>query len=82
MPVLAETRDRMSHQGLSRPRRGKLVAGVCAGIGRRFGVSAALVRLAFVISLLLPGPQLVAYLGLWVVMPREQRLSGELPPRA
>ena len=56
---------------LVRPARGKLVAGVCAGLGRRFGVSANLVRLLFVLSCVLPGTQVVAYLVLWVLMPRE-----------
>jgi phage shock protein PspC (stress-responsive transcriptional regulator) len=43
------------------------------------------VRLLFVVSLLLPGPQFVVYLGLWLLMPVEPRLGagGEparLPP--
>lgn len=56
---------------LIRPRRGKLVAGVCAGLARRFGFSARAVRLAFVASCLLPGPQFVAYIVLWILVPRE-----------
>ncbi len=58
---------------LVRPRRGKVIAGVCAGIGRRYGWSATRVRLLFLISCVLPGPQFLAYLVLWVVMPREGR---------
>ncbi len=56
---------------LSRPRRGKVIAGVCAGIARRLGVSASLVRLLFVVSLLLPGPQILLYIVLWLLIPRE-----------
>ncbi len=63
--------------GLSRPRRGRLVAGVCAGLARRFGVSRFVVRLLFVLSMLLPGPQILAYIVLWVMMPNESR--GSLP---
>jgi phage shock protein C len=55
---------------LTRPRNGAVIAGVCAGLAERFGVSANLVRLLFVLSCLLPGPQFVIYLALWVVMPR------------
>ena len=55
---------------LTRPRDGALIAGVCAGLGRRFGMSSGTVRLIFVLSCLLPGPQFVIYLALWVVMPR------------
>jgi phage shock protein PspC (stress-responsive transcriptional regulator) len=29
------------------------------------------VRLLFVVSCVLPGPQVLIYLGLWVLMPRE-----------
>jgi phage shock protein PspC (stress-responsive transcriptional regulator) len=55
---------------LTRPRHGKVIAGVCAGLAERFGLSPFLVRLAFLLSCILPGPQFIAYLVLWVVMPR------------
>lgn len=50
-----------------------IVAGVCAGIARRYGFSRAALRLAFVISCILPGPQFVAYLLLWVLLPADDR---------
>jgi len=56
---------------LVRPRSDRMIAGVCSGIARRFGVSTGLVRLLFVASLLLPGPQLIIYLAAWVLMPNE-----------
>ena len=56
---------------LSRPRRGRVIAGVCAGLARRFGLSAGTVRLLFVLSCLLPGPQVLVYLVLWIVMPQD-----------
>ena len=55
-------------------RTDKVVAGVCGGLARRFGLGAGLVRLLFVASLLLPGPQVVVYLGLWALIPREDTL--------
>jgi phage shock protein C len=55
---------------LTRPRDGAWIGGVCAGLAERFGVPANVVRLLFVLSCLLPGPQFVIYLALWVVMPR------------
>jgi phage shock protein PspC (stress-responsive transcriptional regulator) len=57
--------------GLVRPRDERMIAGVCAGLGRRFGLSATTVRMLFVLSLLLPGPQVLVYLVLWVLMPDE-----------
>ncbi|GLZ44922.1 PspC domain-containing protein [Actinomycetospora sp. NBRC 106375] len=56
---------------LTRPRNNAVIAGVCAGLAQRFGVSANLVRVLFVLSCLLPGPQFVIYLALWVVMPKQ-----------
>ena len=70
---LENTRSSVGGRGLVRPRRGKLVAGVAAGLARRFGVSPTLVRVLFVASMLLPGPQIVGYLVLWVIMPKEAR---------
>jgi phage shock protein PspC (stress-responsive transcriptional regulator) len=54
---------------LTRPQHGKVIAGVCAGLAERFGMSPGVVRLLFVVSCLLPGPQFIIYLALWVVMP-------------
>ncbi|MFV2017768.1 PspC domain-containing protein [Micromonospora sp. LOL_023] len=58
---------------LVRPRNGRMFAGVCAGLAQRFGMSAGMVRLIFVLSLLLPGTQVIIYLALWIVMPNEDR---------
>lgn len=57
---------------LTRPRHGKVIAGVCAGLAVRFGRSPTLIRTLFVLSCLLPGPQVLAYIVLWIVMPKEQ----------
>ncbi len=63
----------MSRQGLVRPRDGRLLAGVCAGLGRRFGVDAWVARLLFVLVLLIiPGSQILVYPLLWVLMPSEE----------
>ena len=56
---------------LVRPRQGRLVAGVCAGLARRFGWSPTAVRLIFLLSCLLPGPQILLYLALWLLIPSE-----------
>jgi phage shock protein C len=55
---------------LTRPREGAVIAGVCAGLADRFGMSPFVVRLIFLVSCLLPGPQFVIYLVLWAIMPR------------
>jgi len=48
-----------------------MIAGVCAGIARRYGLSRTGLRAAFVISCILPGPQFVAYLLLWILIPAD-----------
>jgi phage shock protein PspC (stress-responsive transcriptional regulator) len=73
MSALTNTRSNVARRGLVRPRRGKLVAGVAAGLAHRYGVSPTLVRVLFVASMLLPGPQILAYLALWIIMPKEGR---------
>jgi phage shock protein PspC (stress-responsive transcriptional regulator) len=60
----------MSTTTWTRPREGKVIAGVCAGIAERYGWDANVVRLLFVLSCLLPGPQFVLYLILWWLMPK------------
>ena len=56
---------------LARPRHNRVIAGVCAGLGRRFGISANTVRLIFVLSCLLPGPQFLIDLALWIILPHD-----------
>jgi phage shock protein C len=63
--------DFSSMQTLYRPRDNRLIAGVCSGIARRFGIDPTIVRILFVASLLLPGPQILIYLAAWVLMPEE-----------
>ena len=58
---------------LTRPRDDRWIAGVCSGLARRFGMSPNVMRLIFALSCLLPGPQFVVYIVLWVLMPDEGR---------
>jgi phage shock protein C len=56
---------------LVRPKEGRVLAGVAAGLADRFGMSRTTMRLLFVVSMLLPGPQILIYLVLWVIIPEE-----------
>jgi phage shock protein C len=64
-------KQRMAQRGLVRPRSGRIVAGVLVGLANRFGISPLAMRLIFVLSMLLPGPQILAYIALWILMPSE-----------
>ena len=56
---------------LVRPSRGRMIAGVCVALARRFGMKTWQVRVLFVLSCLLPGPQILLYLALWIILPAE-----------
>ena len=61
-----------ANQGLVRPRDGRVLAGVCAGLGRRFGLGPWVTRVLFVVLLtVVPGSQLLVYPVLWLLMPEE-----------
>jgi len=64
--------DTFRLEGLVRPRDGRVLGGVCAGLGRRFGIDPWPARLLFVLILLIvPGSQLMIYPILWILMPSE-----------
>jgi phage shock protein C len=57
---------------LVRSRKGRMVAGVCAGIAEYFGWDVTLVRVLVVaLALVTGGAGLLAYLAAWVIMPEE-----------
>jgi phage shock protein PspC (stress-responsive transcriptional regulator) len=58
---------------LSRDTRNAVLGGVCAGIARRYGLSTKALRVAFVVSCVLPGPQFLAYVALWIFLPADPR---------
>jgi phage shock protein PspC (stress-responsive transcriptional regulator) len=58
---------------LSRPSHDRMIAGVCSGLARRFGMRASVVRIIFLLSMLLPGPQILIYLGGWILIPDESK---------
>jgi phage shock protein C len=64
-------RESLRRRGIVRPRRGRLIGGVCAGLGRWWGVNPWLVRLGAVVSVFIPGPQILAYVILWILLPEE-----------
>lgn len=58
---------------LTRPRTGRILAGICAGIGHYFGVDPTLVRVGYVaLSLFSAGfPGLLLYIILLIIIPEE-----------
>ena len=63
----------LAQQGLIRPRDGRVLGGVCAGLGRRFGITPWVARILFVVLLMvIPGSQILIYPILWILMPTEE----------
>jgi phage shock protein C len=79
-----EIHARFANEGLVRPRDGRVLGGVVAGLGRRFGIDPWPARLLFVLILLIiPGSQLLVYPLLWILMPREGTVpAGSFGPTA
>ena len=68
-----DVQQRFAQQGLVRPRNDRVLGGVCAGLGRRFGIAPWPARILFVLVLMLiPGSQLLIYPVLWILMPSEE----------
>ena len=65
----------MDSRRLTRPRHGKMLAGVCAGVARYLDWDVTLVRVVFLLFGLFGAGEL-AYLVLWILMPKET--SGPL----
>jgi phage shock protein C len=64
------TQPSVEYRKLRRPLDDRMVAGVCSGLARYFGVDPVLVRIGFaVLALVTWGVALIAYPLLWVIMP-------------
>jgi phage shock protein PspC (stress-responsive transcriptional regulator) len=76
-----DIRQSFVQQGLIRPREGRVMGGVCAGLGRRFGIAPWTARILFLLLLMvIPGSQILIYPVLWILMPSEGTVSVQ-PPR-
>jgi phage shock protein PspC (stress-responsive transcriptional regulator) len=65
-----------ARQGLVRPQQERVLGGVVAGLGRRFGIDPWPARLLFVLLLLLiPGSPILIYPILWILMPSEENVA-------
>lgn len=62
----------MNEKRLTRMEDGRMIAGVCAGLARYFGVDPTVVRIIFVLLALFAAGGVLLYLILWLVMPVEE----------
>ncbi len=47
----------------------RMIAGICSGLGNYFNIDATWVRIIFIVSIILSGASLLAYIILWIVVP-------------
>ncbi len=80
-PVVTDPSPVGTPARLTRPRDDRVIAGVCGGVGRYFGVDPVLVRVATVVFVLLAGTGLLAYLIAWIVIPEEDPSAPGQDPR-
>ncbi|HXH77875.1 PspC domain-containing protein [Nocardioides sp.] len=72
-----DIRSTLAQQGFIRSGEDRILGGVCAGIGRRFGLTPWISRLLFVLLLMVvPGSQLLIYPVLWILMPTEDFIAA------
>lgn len=60
----------MSKKRLRKSSRNKLVAGVCSGLADYLNIDVTILRIAWLILVLFYGVGILAYIILWIVMPR------------
>jgi len=69
---VSSIQESLGRDGLIRPFDGRVLGGVCAGLGRRLGIEPWPARLLFLLVLMaIPGSQILVYPILWIVMPSE-----------
>ncbi|NQV76347.1 MAG: PspC domain-containing protein [Bacteroidetes bacterium] len=61
---------------LQRNQQDKMIAGVCSGLADYFDVDVTWVRVAFVVAVMVGGSGLLAYLILWIAVPRKPYLPN------
>jgi phage shock protein PspC (stress-responsive transcriptional regulator) len=70
LPTESPSEPEPEHQPmLVRPREGRIIAGVCAGIAKRWGVDLTLVRVLAVVLTVFSGVGLAAYIAIWLLTP-------------
>ena len=75
--TLAEAVEEQRPRRLQRPRDGRVIAGVAAGIAQHLRVNVTLVRVLFVLAGLLNLLGVVVYGLLWALVPSDDAVAGE-----
>jgi len=75
--MMASMSDVNGSKTLVRTHDGRIVAGVCSGLGQYFGIDTNLIRVILaVVTVFTGGFGALAYLAAWVVIPEEGEKSS------
>jgi phage shock protein PspC (stress-responsive transcriptional regulator) len=66
---LSGARAWFERKGLTRPREGRVLAGVSASFARRYDVNPLVARLLTIVGVLVLTP--LVYVGAWILMPKD-----------
>lgn len=61
----------VAERRLVRPRVGRRIAGVCAGVAQYYGWNVTALRIIWLLMILVAGTGGMLYIILWIVMPNE-----------
>jgi phage shock protein PspC (stress-responsive transcriptional regulator) len=64
-----------SQTTLSRPREGRMIAGVAAGFARRYEIDPVVARLVTVAAIVVLSP--LVYVAAWILMPKDPATPSE-----
>jgi phage shock protein C len=70
-----ETASPAAHRAYAAPKRlvrstnDRKIAGVCAGVADYFDIDTTIVRVLWLLATLIPGPNILAYIILWIAVP-------------
>jgi phage shock protein C len=77
---LAGARAWFAYKGLSRPREGRILAGVVASYARRFEINPLVARLLGIAIALILTP--LVYVAAWILMPKDAEEEADAPTAA
>ncbi|MEA2321997.1 MAG: phage shock protein [Solirubrobacteraceae bacterium] len=70
---LSGARAWFAQKGLSRPRQGRILGGVCASFARRYDINPLVARLLGIVTALVLTP--LVYVAAWILMPTDPAVA-------
>jgi phage shock protein PspC (stress-responsive transcriptional regulator) len=68
---MIEPSGELMNEAIDTSGKGRMLAGVCTGLGRYLGIDTTIVRIIFVLLALFAMGGVLLYLILWLIMPME-----------